>query len=121
MSYFWVAIGGGLGSALRLFINQQFIFPYGTMFVNICGSFAIGIAFVFLSTRLHSPASLLLMTGLLGGFTTFSAFSLDALKLWQDGNTIFAILYITASVFFSILFLVFAVMLARTTLIWMIK
>ena len=121
MSYLWVAIGGALGSFLRLLINQQFAFPYGTMLINIFGSFVMGVAFVTLSTRTPSDTSLFVMTGLLGGFTTFSAFSLDAFKLWQEGHILFTILYIISSVVFSILVLVLGMMFARTTLIWMIK
>ena len=116
-----MAIGGALGSSLRLLINQQFAFPYGTMLVNIFGSFVMGVAFVTLSTRTPGDTSLFVMTGLLGGFTTFSAFSLDAFKLWQEGHILFTILYIISSVVISILVLVFGMMFARTTLIWMIK
>lgn len=121
MSYLWVAIGGALGSFLRFLINQQFAFPYGTMLINIFGSFVMGVAFVTLSTRTPSDTSLFVMAGVLGGFTTFSAFSLDAFKLWQEGHTLFTILYIVSSVVFSILVLIFGMMLARATLIWMIK
>ena len=62
MDYFWVAFGGGLGATLRLFVSQQFIFPVGTMLVNVLGSFAMGYAFVYLNDRLLYPMGLFVMT-----------------------------------------------------------
>ena len=79
-----VAIGGALGSVLRYLTVFAVGAPLATMAVNIAGSFVMGVLFVALTNRLHlSP---LLMTGVLGGFTTFSAFSLDALKLYHSGQ-----------------------------------
>src|SRR5690606_12777297 len=83
-----VAIGGAIGSVLRHLAALAFAAPWAVMGINILGSFCIGVLYVILATRLHlSP---LLMTGLLGGFTTFSAFSLDALKLWEAGRPLAA-------------------------------
>ena len=88
MAYAWVFLGGGLGSVLRLAVGKWSLaalgpaFPWGTLAVNILGSLAIGL----IAGRpglLGPDAKLLLVTGLLGGFTTFSAFSLDTLTLWQ--------------------------------------
>ena len=80
MVYLYVALGGALGAMGRFFISSLVAFPYGTMAVNIIGSFLMGVLFVTLIDRLDQRASLFLMTGVLGGFTTFSAFSLDVFK-----------------------------------------
>jgi CrcB protein len=93
-----VALGGAVGSALRFVIVQSLGGPWAVMLVNVLGSFAIGILAVTLSTRL-SP---LVITGILGGFTTFSAFSLDALRLWQAGQPGTAGLYVILSVVLSL-------------------
>jgi len=73
--------------------------PLATLLVNVAGCFAMGLLCVTLATR-FSP---LLVTGLLGGFTTFSAFSLDALKLWEAGQIGAAALYVGSSVLLSLL------------------
>lgn len=96
-----VALGGALGSVLRYLAVTVVGAPLATLTVNVAGSFAIGVLFILLASRSHlSP---LLMTGVLGGFTTFSAFSLDALKLWQSGQITAALAYISASVGLSLL------------------
>ncbi len=96
-----VAIGGALGSVLRYLAVSTVGAPLATLAVNVAGSFAMGVLFIFLSNRMHlSP---LLMTGVLGGFTTFSAFSLDALKLWHAGQGGTALAYVAASVVLSLL------------------
>ena len=110
---FWtltqVAFGGAIGAALR-FLTVAFVgAPLATLIVNVAGSFVMGLAFVLLSARL-SP---LLMTGVLGGFTTFSAFSLDALKLWEAGQGLQAALYVAASVLLSLFAVVLGAALAR--------
>ena len=103
-----VALGGALGSVLRYLTLSWVGAPVATLAVNVLGSFAMGIFFMALTTRTHlSP---LLMAGILGGFTTFSAFSLDAWKLWQAGQTGGALAYIAASVGLSL----FAVALGAT-------
>ena len=113
MNYLWVAFGGGLGAALRLFVSQQFVFPLGTMVVNVLGSFAMGYAFVYLNDRLLHPMGLFLMIGMIGGFTTFSAFSLDVLKLWEASQTLLALSYIFGSVIISICALLLASTIAK--------
>ena len=96
-----VAIGGAIGSVLRYLTVFAVGAPLATFLVNLSGSLAMGVLYVLLSRRAHlSP---LLMTGVLGGFTTFSAFSLDAWKLWQSGQTPTAALYIAGTVFLSLL------------------
>ena len=93
-----VAVGGAIGSALR-FVTVAFVgTPLATLVVNVVGSFVMGVAVVTLQARL-SP---LLMTGVLGGFTTFSAFSLDALTLWDAGRQMQAALYVAGSVTLSL-------------------
>ena len=109
--YFLVFVGGGLGSVLRfatyhaarLWLPPSF--PWGTLVVNILGGLAVGaVAGWFLSRSLGGADStpLFLMTGLLGGFTTFSAFSLDAVLLWQRGDPGAAVAYVAASVLLAI-------------------
>jgi CrcB protein len=103
-----VALGGAFGcvaryvtvvGAARLFGTG---FPWGTMAVNVAGSFAMGLLFVWLTTRGLTRFSPLLLAGMLGGFTTFSAYSLDALLLWERGQAGRAALYAGASVALSI-------------------
>lgn len=95
-----VALGGAIGSVLRFLTAAAVGTPLGTVVVNVLGSFLIGVFFVTLSSR--TALSPLLMTGVLGGFTTFSAFSLDTLKLWQSGQIPQAALYVAASVGLSL-------------------
>ena len=107
MTLFQVALGGAIGSVARymtVFAATRAFgagFPVGTMLVNVIGSFIIGIAFFLLATRTHlSP---LLITGLLGGFTTFSAFSLDALRLWESGQPLQAVVYVIGTLVLSLI------------------
>ena len=112
---FWtlsqVALGGAIGSVLRYASVTAIGAPLGTFAVNVIGSFAMGVLFVALTSR--TQLSPLLMTGVLGGFTTFSAFSLDALKLWQSGQSTQALLYIVASVFLYLLAVAIGAALTR--------
>ncbi len=76
-----------------------FTFPYGTLCTNLLGCFAIGIlAEWFVQAHLHQDIRLAVITGLLGGFTTFSAFSLETVTLFKNGEVLAAIGYIIASV-----------------------
>lgn len=115
---FWtlslVALGGAVGSVLRYLAVAAFGAPWAVALVNVVGSFAMGVLFVVLSTR--TQLSPLLMTGVLGGFTTFSAFSLDALRLWQSGQAGQAALYVGASVVFSLLAVALGAALAKGAL-----
>jgi CrcB protein len=111
MTILSIALGGALGSVLRHLGVTAIGAPWGVALVNVAGSFAIGVLYVLLSTRTAlAPA---LMTGLLGGFTTFSAFSLDALKLWESGQPGQAALYVAISVFLSLAAVAAGVSLAR--------
>ncbi|MBB3764953.1 fluoride efflux transporter CrcB [Sphingomicrobium lutaoense] len=94
-----VFLGGGLGALLRWLVGKWSIgavgtaFPIATLSVNLAGSLAIGLAIGALDGVGHT-ARLFFVTGVLGGFTTYSAFSLDALTLWQRGQSGLAALYV---------------------------
>ena len=110
MNYLLVFIGGGLGSSLRHTINVVCArcvgtaFPYGTFIVNITGSIVMGLIAGYLAFKgeASQPWRLFLMTGILGGYTTFSAFSLDAALLYERGEFGLAIFYVLGSVAFSL-------------------
>ena len=118
----WVAAGGAIGASLRWLVVRWaghalgLAFPYGTLIVNIGGSMVMGVATVVMMERF--PGSWgrfapFLMTGVLGGFTTFSAFSLDALFLIERGRNLAAVAYIGGSVMLSIAGLWAGLTLAR--------
>lgn len=109
---FLVGLGGMLGSVARYLSGAYFVnifpdskFPWGTFFVNVLGCLLIGIL-AGLSTRLtsfNSEIRLLCITGVLGGFTTFSAFGLESVQLFKDGATSIALIYIGGSVMLGLL------------------
>jgi fluoride exporter len=108
-----VALGGAIGSAARHGVNLiagqlGSTFPYGTFGVNVLGSFVMGVLAALLATKFAGAETLRLfwLTGLLGGFTTFSAFSLDAFNLFQQGQLGTALVYVIASVSLSVMALV---------------
>ena len=111
MTYILIALGGAAGAVLRYLVGMAAAFPLGTLLVNVIGSFAIGVAFVLLAQS--HKAHPFIITGLLGGFTTFSAFSLDTLKLIEAGRIGAAGLYAGASLGLSVLAVFAGVMLAR--------
>ncbi|MGB5696494.1 MAG: fluoride efflux transporter CrcB, partial [Polyangiales bacterium] len=93
MSFFWVAIGGAAGSCLRYWVSlllgpltAAHAFPWATFAVNVLGSLGLGVAFVLAEDRswFGSDLRLLLGTGLMGGFTTYSAFNLESIGLMQS-------------------------------------
>jgi CrcB protein len=99
-----VALGGAIGAVLRYLVGLAVAFPMGTLAVNVVGSFAIGLVWAQFAGKSPSPAAMpFLMTGVLGGFTTFSTFSLDTLRLIHDGRIVFAGGYVVASVLLSLL------------------
>lgn len=106
-----IALGGAIGSVLRYLMVAAIGAPWGTAAVNVLGSFAIGVLFILLDAR--AGWQLFLMTGLLGGFTTFSAFSLDTLKLFEAGQPLQAALYVVTSVALSMIAVALGVALAR--------
>jgi CrcB protein len=113
-----VAIGGAIGSAGRYLVNVGAMrlagpgFPWATLAVNIAGSFVMGVLVVVLAEGGNRLAPFL-MTGVLGGFTTFSAFSLDAVALYQRGEAGLAAAYVTASVAVSLAALIAGMACAR--------
>jgi len=123
MNYLWVALGGATGSVARYWLAAAVAaltgprFPWGTLLINVGGSFVIG-WFGALSAEpgplVVSPGMrLLVMVGFCGGFTTFSSFSLQTLELLQAGEVLQAGAYILGSVALCLLFVWFGVFLAR--------
>jgi CrcB protein len=117
-----VAAGGAIGASLRWMVVRWAgqalgpAFPYGTLIVNVAGSLAMGVVTVIMMERFSGSWGRFgpfLMTGVLGGFTTFSAFSLDALDLIERGRNLAAAAYIGGSVGLSILGLWAGLTLAR--------
>jgi fluoride exporter len=121
MNYLLVFIGGGLGSSLRHTINvvcARYLgtaFPYHTFIINITGSIVMGLIAGYLAFKGEAalPWRLFLMTGILGGYTTFSAFSLDTAVLYERGEIGLALLYVLGSVVLSILGLFAGLALVR--------
>ena len=123
-SYLLVFLGAGIGGALRHGVNVGCArvcgtaFPWGTLTVNILGSFIMGALAGWLAFKANEgwsqPLRLFLTTGILGGFTTFSAFSLDAVLIWERGQNGLAATYVAASVLLSIVGLVAGLGLVRT-------
>jgi fluoride exporter len=105
-----VAVGGGIGASIRHLVNMASLkllgpdFPWGTMLINISGSLAMGIFVELLARRFQGSNELrvFVATGILGGFTTFSAFSLDFATLWERGDTGQAFAYAAVSVVVSL-------------------
>jgi CrcB protein len=108
MTYLWIAFGGALGSVARYACSTAaarwlgFGFPWGTLFVNVAGSFAIGMLAALVAAdgrpALGPDARAFLMIGVLGGFTTFSSFSLETLELARAGALGAAALNVVLSV-----------------------
>lgn len=115
-----VFIGAGIGGGLRHAVNLGAMrlgltFPAGTLAINVIGSLVMGLIAEYFAFRSYLPPAwrLFLMTGILGGFTTFSAFSLDVAVLWERGAHLGAFGYAAASVAGSILALFVGLWLAR--------
>ena len=109
-------VGGVFRYLLSIFIQAKTTanFPLGTLTVNIIGCFFIGIVFgIFDKGQLSNEWRLFLATGVLGGFTTFSAFSYETFALLRGGNTGYALLYIFASVLLGLLATYFAYSLVK--------
>lgn len=106
-----VFLGGGIGSAFRYLtsvITEKYVqssFPWATFLVNVFGCLLIGILIGFFTKQQieNSNLKLLFITGFCGGFTTFSAFALENIKLFQSGNSFLALLYIALSVLLGVL------------------
>lgn len=109
---FLVFLGSGLGGVARFLVGLAALrlagagFPWGTLAINVVGSCLMGIVVGALAFRPEAewiqPVRLFLTTGILGGFTTFSAFSLETVLLWESGETSAALAYVAASVAVSV-------------------
>jgi CrcB protein len=123
--YLWVFLGAGAGGALRHGANRASYvlfgsaFPAGTLFVNIAGCLAMGLLtgwFAFRGEASTQALRLFLTTGVLGGFTTFSAFSLEAALMWERHQALLAAGYVLASVSLSIAFVFAGLAISRVLL-----
>lgn len=117
-----IALGGALGAVLRAACISAVTraggagFPFGTLSVNVLGSFAMGLGAMLLLERGGTPMARFapfLLPGLLGGFTTFSAFSLDAYRLLEEGRGGAALAYVAGSVGLGLAALLAGIGLAR--------
>jgi len=108
----WVALGGALGAVFRFWVAEcvhvffERGFPYGTLFVNVLGSFLMGFLSFYLFHRFSFSAVTrsFLLIGLLGAFTTFSTFSLDTVNLFISGRLGLGLLYVGLSVLLCVFF-----------------
>jgi fluoride exporter len=122
--YLAIAFGGAAGAVSRYWLSttvERFngtTFPLGTFFVNIVGSFLIGVFFIILAEKLHLVDQWrpIIIIGFLGAMTTFSTFSLDALLLFQQGHYNSALFYILGSVILSLLAAFFGMQITRILL-----
>ena len=110
MGYLIVFLGGGLGAALRHGVNLAAArllgtaFPYATLIENVTGSLVMGLLAAYFAFKAGAPQHLrlFLTTGILGGYTTFSTFSLDTAVLYERGEIGLAALYVLLSVVLSV-------------------
>ena len=110
MQTLFVFIGGGLGAALRHFINGASLrlvgsdWPLGTVFINVTGSILMGVVAALFAFKLSLPPTLRLFiaTGILGGYTTFSTFSLETALLIERGQPAMALAYVLGSVLLGV-------------------
>jgi CrcB protein len=125
LGYVLVFVGGGLGAAARHWVNRAMLalvgpdYPAGTLVVNIMGSMAMGMLaawFAFRGETTTAGERLFLTTGVVGGFTTFSAFALDTRVMWERHDVVAALIYVAASVILSILGLVAGLYIVRVPL-----
>lgn len=119
-----IVLGGGLGSLLRYWLSTGTYhllgrsFPYGTLTVNVLGSFFMGFLTILLVERLNGQAPFLralLLIGFLGGFTTFSSFSMETLNLWESGDIMKALLNMVISLVLCLLAVTLGALLGRQT------
>jgi CrcB protein len=116
-----IGLGGAAGSMLRYAVQKLFnphtaaAFPTGTLLVNFAGCFLIGILWGLFSRNISwsDESRLLLMTGLCGGFTTFSAFTLEGIGLLKENRTALFLIYITASVLGGLLATLIGIRIAK--------
>ncbi len=121
MGIFYIAFGGAIGSLTRYLIsiflqNTKSGFPLSTFLVNVIGSFAIGIIFYILKDSNNENLKAFIIIGFLGGFTTFSAFSIDVLNLIIEKQYFTSMLYISMTFIFSLLAVFFGFLFVRLLL-----
>ncbi len=117
-----IAVGGAGGAVSRYWVMTQTAawfgkgFPYGTLLVNVTGSFVLGFLSIFLVQKLHVPEAmkLAILVGFLGSFTTFSTFSLEVLNAYLAGHSLKALSYIVSSVLTSLLGVYLGYLLAKS-------
>ncbi len=122
--YLWIALGGAFGASGRFFVTSTMGrmighgFPWGTVIVNVVGSFIMGALISFMAIKWSTSVEMraFLTTGILGGFTTFSAFSLDFVTLIERKENLAAIGYAAGSVGLSILAVFAGLVLMRSIL-----
>lgn len=110
-----IFIGGGIGSILRSLVCGRFCSHWGVMLVNVIGAFVIGFAYHFFSTRteLRPEWRAFIITGLLGGFTTFSTYMLDFGNLLNSQRLTEAMLYLLGSIIVGVVFLFLGIALGK--------
>ena len=124
LNYLIVFLGAGFGGAFRHGVNLLGLrlglteFPFATFFINVSGSLIMGLAAGYFAFKLQHPWAqhlrLFMTTGILGGYTTFSTFSLEAVLLFERGAVLYSVLYAVGSVILGILGLVAGLALMRT-------
>lgn len=122
MDLVWVGVGGGLGAVARYLVGVWIIprvssgFPFHTLLVNVSGSFAIGALLVLLMDQMAADPAwrLFLIVGVLGGYTTFSSFSYEALALLEAGKWTTAAVYVAGSNALSLVAAYLGMVLVRT-------
>lgn len=122
MNIIYIALGGALGAVARyvmVLLSHTVLgrdFPYGTLIVNVSGSFLLGLLSVLLLDRITYSVELraFLLVGFLGALTTFSSFSLETVTLFNEGRMLLAALNILANVVVCLLVVWFGILVART-------
>lgn len=121
-NYLLIFFGGGIGCVVRYLVSSNAYvlvgrhFPYGTLIVNVTGSFLMGVLFILILNRFSTVAPQLrafLLVGFLGGYTTFSSFSIETLNLFEQGEVLKAALNIITSIILCIAAAWMGVMLGR--------
>lgn len=113
----WVALGGAIGSLARFGLAGAINYrghPWGTVAVNIVGSFALGLVVGAWGFRVDGPRHIGLAVGLLGGFTTFSTFAMDTIYLWENGEIVTAVTSVAISIVVGLAAAVAGLLLGRS-------
>lgn len=109
----WIMMGAFLGAISRYAVSQlvDSLFPYATFFVNVLGSFLLGL---FVGMNIEGEVALFVTTGFLGSFTTFSTFKVDFLKLWERREKKEALFYLTGTYLIGIIAAFLGIVAGRT-------